>query len=152
MNLLREYIRELLVEQPQSSLYHGTTLAAAEEIKEKGFSESLAGSKSGDALPGVSFTVDKDIAEDHAGWAASKSGEAPALLVADASKLRLYPGDDFYELWDETGSSAAAIAQIKNSGDWDGVEMYSFELEEGYEELEVLIFDYGISVDVAEVE
>jgi uncharacterized protein YerC len=55
-------------------------------------------------------------------------------------------------LWDETGSSAAAIAQIKRSGDWDGVEMYSFELEEGYEELEVLVFDYDINVDVVRLE
>tara|TARA_B100000941_G_scaffold275083_1_gene236684 strand:+ start:998 stop:1459 length:462 start_codon:yes stop_codon:yes gene_type:complete len=152
MKLLREYIRKLLVEQPQGYLYHGTTLKAAEEIEKKGFNSSLAGSKSGDALPGVSFTVDENIAQDHAEWAASKSGGAPALLVTDSSRFRLYPGDDFYELWDETGSSAAAIAQIKRSGDWDGVEMYSFELEEGYEELEVLIFDYNISVDVVELE
>jgi hypothetical protein len=150
--LLREYIRKLLVEQPQSYLYHGTTLTAAEEIREKGFSSSLAGSKSGDALPGVSFTIDESIAQEHAEWAASKSGGVPALLVVDASRFRLYPGDDFYELWDETGSSATAIAQIKRSGDWDGVEMYSFELEQGYEELEVLVFDYDIDVDVVGLE
>jgi hypothetical protein len=61
----------------------------------QGFDRSLAGTKSGDALPGVSMTVERDIAVEHATWAASKSNSQPALLVANSTSLRLYPGDDF---------------------------------------------------------
>jgi len=152
VSLLREYIREILVEQVHNTLYHGTTEPAAEEIMDRGFNKALAGSKSGDPLPGVSMTIDRDIAIDHAGWAASKSNSRPALLALDASSFKLYSGNDFMELWDDLGSASAAISEIQRSGEWDGVEMFSFEREEGLEELEVLIFDYNLPVRREEAE
>ena len=150
MNLLHEYIRGLLLERPGTVLYHGTTRPAAEKVMSQGFDKSLAGTKSGDALPGVSMTIERDIAIEHAMWAASKPNSQPALLVANSS-LRLYPGDDFMMLWDELGSSYAAVSEIQKSGEWDGVEMFSFEAEEGLEELEVLVFSYQIPVRMEEI-
>jgi hypothetical protein len=38
------------------------------------------------------------------------------------------------------------VSEIQRSGEWDGVEMFSFEAEEGLEEFEVLVFDYQIPV------
>jgi len=150
--IIREqYIKGLLLEQPGNALYHGTTQQAAEKIMNQGFDRSLAGTKSGDALPGVSMTVERDIAIEHAIWAASKSNSQPALLVANSISLRLYPGDDFMELWDELGSSYAAVSEIQKSGEWDGVEMFSFETEEGLEEFEVLVFSYQIPVRMEEI-
>jgi len=46
----------------------------------------------------------------------------------------------------------SAISEIQRSGEWDGVEMFSFEREEGLEELEVLIFDYNLPVQTEEIE
>jgi hypothetical protein len=152
MNLLRTYIRGLLLEQASSTLYHGTTRPAAEKIMSQGFDKSLAGTKSDSALPGVSMTIDRVIAVEHATWAASKSKSVPMLLVMDASSLKLYPGDDFMELWDDLDSSMAAISEIQRSGEWDGVEMFSFEREEGLEEFEVLLFNYQLPVRMEEIE
>ena len=152
MSLLREYIREMLSEQVHNTLYHGTTEPAAEEIIDRGFDKSLAGTKSSAPLPGVSMTIDWDTAVEHATWAASKSNSRPVLLVSDTSSFKLYPGDDFMELWDDLGSAMSAISEIQRSGEWDGVEMFSFEREEGLEELEVLIFDYNLPVQTEEIE
>ena len=142
----------MLSEQVHHALYHGTTEPAAKEIIDRGFNKALAGSKSGDPLPGVSMTIDRDTAIDHAEWAASKSNSRPVLLASDTSSFKLYPGDDFMELWDDLGSALSAISEIQRSGEWDGVEMFSFEREEGLEELEVLIFDYNLPVQTEEIE
>lgn len=139
---LRMMIRESLEYQALQveKLYHGTSSMAAEEIKKSGFSMELLGSKSGAPLPGVSTTLDRSIASQHAKWAAKKNKDKSKVLVIDGVGLKIAPGKLYINLWDELGSSEKSIQRIKDSGKWDGVALFDPETGEGIEEQEILLF------------
>lgn len=117
--------------------YHGTSLGRAQEIKKTGFSLKNAGEKSNSKLPGISVTVDRNIADEHADWAADKFKDEPSVLKVDLSGLRIMPGKETMKLWGELGSLEKAIAAAKAK--FDGAEL--FDNEDGVEEMEILIFD-----------
>ena len=143
MKLLRETIRYLLQETYKPNyryLYHGTTEAAAETIKQTGFDVSLVGTKSGDKLnPGVSFTIDGDQAAEHALWALDGNFEkGAALVVVSTLGLNLMNGSKYNRLWNELGDAYKAIEVARKQG-YDGVEYFDLETGDGIEEMEVLL-------------
>lgn len=120
-------------------LYHGTTADRAKEILARGFDISKGGEKSGESLPGISFSIEEEVAKDHAEWASKKFGTPPAVIKVYGSNLNLFSGKEFYRLWDEMDSFEEAIDRIRSDKGFDGVELWSGE--EGIEESEVLIFN-----------
>jgi hypothetical protein len=120
-------------------LYHGTTADRAKEILARGFDISKGGEKSGAQLPGISASIEEEVAKDHAEWAGKKFGSTPAVVVIDGSNLNLASGKEFHKAWDKMGSFEEAIGWIKSDKEFDGVELWSGE--EGIEESEVLIFN-----------
>lgn len=141
---LRQLIRESLQEiEPLSvrALYHGTTSERANKIRVGGFSLSKIGQKLEAPMPGISTSVESDVAEDHANIAAEKFGGEPEVLVIDGSRLRIAPGSLYFSMWDEHGSSEAALEMIKGSGEWDAAALFDMETGDGIEEYEVLIFN-----------
>ena len=141
---LRKIIREVM-ESPESVtfgvLYHGTSRSRANEIRKTGFSMDKIGEKLGDPLPGISTTVDSDIAEEHAEIAAEKYDDEPEVIKVVASKLKIAPGSLYFKLWNELGSSDASLQSLKKSGEWDGVCLFDPETGDGIEEQEVLLFE-----------
>lgn len=122
-------------------LYHGTSKDAANKILQEGFSLSMAGSKSGQAMPGISTSLDLDIAKSHALWAARKKNNNPSVLIIDGSKLKIAPGKLYFELWGQLGSSEDSIKEIKKNKDYDGVALFDPDTGDGVEEQEILIFN-----------
>lgn len=120
-------------------LYHGTTADRAKEILARGFDISKGGEKSGAQLPGISASIEEEVARDHAEWASKKFGTPPVVIKVDGSNLNLFSGKEFYRLWDEMGSFEEVIDRIRSDKGFDGVELWSGE--EGIEESEVLIFN-----------
>ena len=120
-------------------LYHGTTLKNALSIVANGFDMSLAGSKSNAALPGISTTIEKEVAIDHANWAVKKFKGKPAIVACESGNLKILSGNRYMTLWDSLGSSDAALEKAKSSN-YDGAEMFDLESGEGIEEYEVLLF------------
>ena len=146
MKSLRETIRILISEsfyRPEYKyLYHGTTEEAAESIKKGGFNLSLAGGKSGDKLnPGVSFTIDRDQAAEHAIWALRGDFEkGAALVVVSTLGLQIMNGSEYHRLWRQLGTSRAAVEEARSKG-YDGIEYFDYETGEGIEEMEVLLLN-----------
>jgi len=144
MKYLRQYIKQIMLEGYKPSyqwLYHGTTLEAATSIESSGFDLSLVGKKSGDGNnPGVSFTVDDNIAVEHAIWGAAKGNfsNSPALIVVSIRGLSIMKGTEFNALWDQYNSHAMAIEEALKQG-YDGVEYWDENSGNGIEEMEVLI-------------
>lgn len=144
MKRLRQYIKRIILEQYKPTyrwLYHGTTLAAAESINTQGFDLSLVGSKSGESYnPGVSFTIDDNIASEHAIWGAAKGNfaNAPAIVVVSTRNLTIMKGTEFNNLWNQSGSYNAAVEEALEQG-YDGVEVWDENSGDGIEEMEVLI-------------
>jgi len=141
---LQEALRKKLLTEnykPQYRyLYHGTTELAGEQIQSQGFDASLVGKKSGDEKNiGISFTIDQEIAADHAIWALKGNFETDAaIVVVQAGNMRIMNGTEFQNLWDNS-SYDAAINHAKNQG-FDGVEYFDLETGNGIEEMEVLLF------------
>jgi len=141
---LRRYIRNILLEGYQPSyrwLYHGTTLNAARNIEANGFNLSLVGTKSGDLdNPGVSFTIDDNIATEHAIWGAAKGdfSNSPAIIVVSTRNLHVMNGTEFNALWDQYDNHGMAVEEALKQG-YDGVEVWDEETGNGIEEMEVLI-------------
>ncbi len=145
MKLLRETIRRIIKESYKPEyryLYHGTTEAAAEAIKQSGFDISLVGTKSGDkSNPGVSFTIDGDQAAEHSLWALDGNFEkGAALVVVSTLGLNLMNGSEYNRLWNELGDAYKAIEAAREQG-YDGVEYFDYETGEGIEEMEVLLLN-----------
>lgn len=143
---LRKLIRESLESvqaYPVDNLYHGTTRSRAEQIQKSGFSLKNIGEKLGAPMPGISTSVERSTAEDHAQMAAEKFEDDPVVITIDGRGLNIAPGSLYFQQWDETGSSSAALETIKDSGEWDGVALFDPETGDGIEEFEVLIFDPG---------
>lgn len=141
---LRKLIRESLGdEQPfkVDFLYHGTTEDRAEQIREEGFSTENIGEKLGAPLPGISTTIDPDIANEHAEIASEKFEGNPEVIKIDGRRLRIAPGSLYFRMWDEVGDSNGALKKIKATGDWDGIALFDPETGDGIEEYEVLVFD-----------
>lgn len=144
MKLLRKYIKRVLSEAYKPSyrwLYHGTTLDAAKSIEANGFDVSLVGKKSGEKYnPGVSFTIDDNIASEHAIWGAAKQkfSNSPALVVISTRNLNIMKGTEFNALWNQYNSHPMAIEDALKRG-YDGVEVWDEESGDGIEEMEVLI-------------
>jgi RNA:NAD 2'-phosphotransferase (TPT1/KptA family) len=105
MNLLREYIRELMLENEQSVMFHGTSSAYLEDILSQGLKSghmpgaTAAATKKGwkEMLPDlgtdrVFLTSDRETAKTYANWTSGngKNGE-PIILIIDASNLQLVP-------------------------------------------------------------
>lgn len=128
-----------LFELRKLNAYHGTSSIKAAIILKSGFDESLVGSKSGLKMSGISFTIDKTIAQEHAEWAVEKFGGEEAIIVIDLSNLNICPGSKITELWNNIGSLEKALLIAKES--YDGAQLFDYEEESGTEELEVLIFD-----------
>ncbi len=153
MKHLRQYIRRTLKENYSQSyqyVYHGTSEESGEQIEERGFDTLLVGKKSGDASnKGISFTVEEEIAVEHAIWAWAKNGKSSeyggALVVMQVSDLNILPGKAFNNLWDELGSQPAAVDYAIANG-YDAVEYFDFDSGDGIEELEVLIFPHAVEV------
>ena len=150
MNRLRQYIRKTLKESYSPRyryVYHGTTELAGEQIEDHGFDTSLVGKKSGDKEnKGISFTVDKDIATEHAIWAWSQDQKDGAAIVsARISGLNIMKGSEFNFLWDELTSAHFALDAAKDMG-YDGVEYFDLESGDGIEEMEVLLFPHAVEV------
>lgn len=145
MRLDRNHIKKFLAEgyaPDYTTLYHGTTRDKAETIEDQGFDMSFAGSKAGDAMPGISFSINKDTALEHAFWAMSKAmDQGAALVMVDPDELTIAPGSEYHRLWDELDSSNAALESIKATGEYDAVELFNLETGDGIEEMEVLVFD-----------
>ena len=144
MKQLRRYIKSILLEEYQPSyqwLYHGTTLNAAKNIEANGFNLSLVGTKSGDMdNPGVSFTIDDNIAAEHAIWGAAKGdfSNFPALILVSTRNLNIMKGTQFNGLWNQYNSHQLAIEEALKQG-YDGVEVWDEDTGDGIEEMEVLI-------------
>ena len=144
MKTLRNFIRKIIVENYQPTyrwLYHGTTIEAAKNIENHGFDLSLVGKKSGDKKnPGVSFTIDDNIASEHAIWGAAKGNFAkgPAIIVISTNNLRIMKGTQFNELWNQYNSHSVAVEDALRQG-YDGVEVWDEDTGDGIEEMEVLI-------------
>jgi len=144
MKQLRKYIKQILLEEYKPSyrwLYHGTTLDAAKNIEANGFDVSLTGKKSGEIYnPGVSFTIDDNIASEHAIWGAAKGdfSNSPALIVISTRNLNIMKGTEFNQLWNQYNSHIMAVEEALKLG-FDGVEIWDEETGDGIEEMEVLI-------------
>ena len=154
MKLLREIIRRMMVENytpDYKYLYHGTTEPAAEAIKQSGFNISLVGTKSGDkSNPGVSFTIDNDLAAEHALWALYGDFEkGAALVVVSTLGLNLMNGSEYNRLWDELGDAQKAVDSAREQG-YDGVEYFDLETGNGIEEMEVLLLN-PITIKVSHI-
>lgn len=117
--------------------YHGTNSEKADRILKTGFDLKRAGEKSGSKLPGVSVTVDREIANEHAQWAAEKFGGRPQVIQVDLSGLKIMSGSETMKRWTELGSLDKALRSARRI--FDGAEL--FDEEDGVEELEILIFD-----------
>ena len=103
MKLLREYIRELMIENEQNVMFHGTSSAYLEDILSQGLKSghrpgaSAAATKKGwkEMLSDldsdrVFLTPDREKAKTYASWTSDngKNGE-PIILTIDASNLQL---------------------------------------------------------------
>lgn len=128
-----------LFELQNSIVYHGTSSTKSDKILKSGFDMSKIGSKSGTKLSGVSLTVDKQIAEEHAEWAVEEFGGDPVILAVDLSSLKIMPGKKITALWNEHGSLDGALRIARKT--FDGAELFDKEEESGLEEFEVLVFD-----------
>ena len=144
MNPLRKIVRKIILENYKPSyrwLYHGTTLDAAKIIQNNGFDLNLVGKKSGDKTnPGVSFTIDDNIASEHAIWGSAKGdfSKSPALIVVSTRNLIIMKGTEFNRLWNQSGSYNVAVEEALRQG-YDGVEIWDEDTGDGIEEMEVLI-------------
>lgn len=144
MKALRKFVREVIVESYRPTyrwLYHGTTLGAAQKIQDNGFDLSMVGKKSGDKTnPGVSFTIDDNIASEHAIWGASKGdfSNSPALIVISTRNLRIMKGTEFNRMWNQFGSYNDAVKEALKL-DYDAVEVWDEDTGDGIEEMEVLV-------------
>jgi hypothetical protein len=139
--LIMEAIEEIALEPIRvTTVYHGTTKERANRIRESGFSMQLAGAKADRPLPGISTSTEIETAEEHAQWAAEKWGGEPSVLKISVRGLRIAPGSLYYSMWDEMGTSEAALDSIKASGGWDGLALFDSETGHGAEEMEVLLF------------
>ena len=135
-------LSRILFEGKTYRLYHGTSLKNAKAIHKTGFSFAKAGEKSGAPMPGISFSLDIDIAKDHAKWAAKKYKDKPAVLVANVADNNITTGELYFSFWNQFSSSETAINKIKEKG-YNGVFLFDPETGEGAEEQEVLLFDYN---------
>lgn len=129
--------RQFLIESSKIA-YHGTNSDRAEEIAKNGFDLKHVGEKSESKLSGVSVTINKEIAEEHADWAVSKFGGTPTILKIDLSGLKIMKGPEVTKLWDKLGNLDEALKVAKKT--FDAAELFDFEAETG-EEFEILIFD-----------
>jgi|ERR1035437_9479628 hypothetical protein len=128
-----------LFELHRAVAYHGTSSEKSDKILKSGFDMSMIGSKSGTKLSGVSLTIDKHNAREHAEWAVEKFGGSPVILAVNLSNLNIMPGTTITKLWKEHGSLDAALRIARKTV--DGAELFDMEDESGTEELEILIFD-----------
>lgn len=119
--------------------YHGTSSKKEQNILDHGFDLSKTGEKSGVKDSGVSVTIDKSIALEHADWAVKKFGGTPIVLKIDLSNLKIMPGNEFSKLWTKIKNHTEALRIAKKK--FDAVELFNIEGEEGLEEFEILIFD-----------
>ena len=145
MKLLRQTIQRIIQESyvpDYRYLYHGTTEEAAEAIEDTGFDVSLVGTKSGDKFnPGVSFTINGEMAAEHALWALGGNFEkGAALVVVSTNGLNLMRGSEFNALWDSLGDQPKAVETARQQG-YDGVEYFDLETGNGIEEMEVLLLN-----------
>jgi hypothetical protein len=143
MKYLRKHVKQILLEEYKPTyqwLYHGTTKSAAEQIDHAGFNTSLVGSKSGAMKnPGISFTIDGDIASYHALWALKGDFTNPAAVVVVSTRsLEIMNGTEFHRLWNQYSSYDMAIQDALELG-YDGIEVWDEETGDGIEEMEVLI-------------
>ena len=127
-----------LFEDTHKIAYHGTNSTRANEILKLGFDLDKVGEKSNTKLSGVSTTINKEIAEEHAEWAVSKFGGKPVILKIDLSNLKIMPGSEVTKLWNKLHSLNAVLKIAKKA--FDAVELFNFDEEVG-EEFEILIFD-----------
>jgi len=146
--ILNEWKKYLLIKESLKPspikfnyLYHGTSAKRAKKIEQDGFSLKVAGEKSNFKMPGISTSVDKDVAEDHARWAAEKFKDKPKVITLYTNNLDIAPGSFYFSKWDELGSSEESIKYIKNLNEYDGVALFDPETGDGVEEYEVLIFE-----------
>ena len=139
-------------------VYHGTTKEFANKILKNGFDISLSGLKAEDKLPGISTSIDYDVASEHARWAAEKFDDTPAILSINISNLRIASGKLFFDNWDRLGNLKAAINFIKNSCEWDGMFLFdpefdpkddpSIDCHDCFDEMEVLLFEVPKSLQI----
>jgi len=130
--------KRFIIESSQIA-YHGTSSIRAQEIETHGFDLSKVGEKANNKLAGVSVTIDKDIAKEHADWAVSKFGGTPILLKISLDGLKVMPGKEVDRLWNKLGSLDKALKIAKNT--FDAAELFDVDSEVGLEEFEILIFD-----------
>jgi hypothetical protein len=95
-------------------------------------------------MPGISFSADYDVANEHAQWASEEMDDTPEVLEIDGNNFSIAPGALYFERWNELGDSHRAIMSIKEEGHWDGIQLFDPETGDGVEEQEVLIFDSSV--------
>ena len=139
MNKRFQTLKSALASLGYYKLYHGTTADRADQILAGGFDLTKGGEKSGFPLPGISFSIDEEVATDHAKWASKKFNSPPAVIVINNSNLSLASGTYFNKLLDKVGSYEEAINLIRSDMRFDGVELW--DDEDGIEEYEVLVFN-----------
>lgn len=130
--------KQFLIESAKIT-YHGTTSKRAEYILKHGFDLKHIGEKSNTKLSGVSVTINKDIATEHAEWAADNLGGEPEILKIDISHLKIMKGSEVEKIWKELGSLDNALKVARRT--FDGAELFDLDAEVGLEEFEILIFD-----------
>lgn len=129
--------KQFLIESPNIA-YHGTNDVRAKDILKNGFNLEKVGEKSDSKMSGVSVTIDKEIAEEHADWAVSKFGGNPKIIKIDLSNLKIMPGKEVVKIWDKLNSLDAVLKIAKKT--FDAAELFDFDSEIG-EEFEIVIFD-----------
>jgi len=137
-DIIHEYLKES--ENPRE-VYHGTNSIMADKILSQGFDLAKSGLKTGNsnALPGISTTIEYDLALEHAEWAAEKFGGKPAVLKATITNLKLMSGSEFFAELDRLKSAKLVLNQAKSK--YDGVVMFDYDSEQGLEEFEINIFE-----------
>ena len=127
----------LLFEISGKVAYHGTSSDRATKILDNGFSLDTLGEKTNDKISGVSMTIDRAIATEHAEYAAEEFGGDPVVLSVDISHLNIADGNKTFALWDKLGSLASALRHLRKQ--FDGAEL--FYKDEGIEEFEIIGVD-----------
>lgn len=130
--------KQFIIESAEVA-YHGTSSIRLKEILKNGFDLKHVGEKADAKLSGISVTVDKTIAKEHAEWAVEKFGGEESILKIDLNGLKIMSGKEVHELWDKLGSLDAAIKIARKT--FDAAELFDHDLEYGLEEFEILIFD-----------
>jgi hypothetical protein len=136
-DIIQGYLKE---SHNPREVYHGTNSIMADKILSQGYDLTKSGLKTGDAnaLPGISTTIEYDIAQEHAEWAASRFGGKPVVLKASTTNLKLMPGSEFFAELDKLNSAKLVLDRAKSK--YDGVIMFDYDSEEGLEEFEINIF------------